>query len=140
MTSSPGGFAANSAQHKEENPDKQATISCNFHQRIDTDMSKASQSTNWRSKVSPPPSIDHQAPPKSSSRWRPNHDHDKATARYNKSVPGARIANGQNTKSEDDAQTQTAIAEGRRLYVGNMPYLAKGQDVSATFSAAGFEM
>lgn len=33
-----------------------------------------------------------------------------------------------------------AIGEGRRLYVGNMPYTAKSQDVEALFTGAGFSM
>ncbi|KAL2812433.1 hypothetical protein BDW59DRAFT_155289 [Aspergillus cavernicola] len=33
-----------------------------------------------------------------------------------------------------------AISEGRRLYVGNMPYTAKMEDVQALFNAAGFEV
>ncbi|KAL4803170.1 hypothetical protein BDV18DRAFT_44169 [Aspergillus unguis] len=33
-----------------------------------------------------------------------------------------------------------AISEGRRLYVGNMPYTAKGDDVKALFEKGGFEV
>lgn len=33
-----------------------------------------------------------------------------------------------------------AISEGRRLYVGNMPYTAKTEDVEALFTAAEFPM
>lgn len=33
-----------------------------------------------------------------------------------------------------------AISEGRRLYVGNMPYTAKTEDVEALFKAAEFPM
>ena len=33
-----------------------------------------------------------------------------------------------------------AISEGRRLYVGNMPYTAKSEDVEALFTAAEFSM
>lgn len=33
-----------------------------------------------------------------------------------------------------------AISEGRRLYVGNMPYTATSEDVEALFTAAGFSM
>lgn len=32
-----------------------------------------------------------------------------------------------------------AISEGRRLYVGNMPYTAKMEDVKELFSKGGFE-
>lgn len=33
-----------------------------------------------------------------------------------------------------------AISEGRRLYVGNMPYTATSEQVEALFTAAGFSM
>lgn len=33
-----------------------------------------------------------------------------------------------------------AIAEGRRLYVGNMPYTAKSEDVEALFVGAEFSV
>lgn len=37
-------------------------------------------------------------------------------------------------------QTPQAITDGRRLYVGNMPYTAKAEDVEALFTAAEFSM
>ncbi|KAI9372651.1 hypothetical protein BJX61DRAFT_506472 [Aspergillus egyptiacus] len=37
-------------------------------------------------------------------------------------------------------QVPQAISEGRRLYVGNMPYTAKMEDVQALFNAGGFEV
>ena len=36
-------------------------------------------------------------------------------------------------RGEDDPRTLQAIAEGRRLYVGNMPYIAQLQDVRDLF-------
>lgn len=33
-----------------------------------------------------------------------------------------------------------AISDGRRLYVGNMPYTAKSEDVEALFTASEFSM
>ncbi|RDW83706.1 uncharacterized protein DSM5745_04032 [Aspergillus mulundensis] len=37
-------------------------------------------------------------------------------------------------------EVPAAISEGRRLYVGNMPYTAKMEDVSALFTKGGFEV
>lgn len=37
-------------------------------------------------------------------------------------------------------QTPQAVTDGRRLYVGNMPYTAKAEDVEALFTAAEFSM
>jgi len=39
-----------------------------------------------------------------------------------------------------DIHVPQAISEGRRLYVGNMPYTAKAEDVEAFFTAAQFPM
>lgn len=36
-------------------------------------------------------------------------------------------------RGEDDPRTLQAIAEGRRVYVGNMPYMAKTEDVESLF-------
>ena len=42
------------------------------------------------------------------------------------------------TRGEDDPRTLQAISEGRRLYVGNMPYMAKTQDVAALFASQSY--
>ena len=44
--------------------------------------------------------------------------------------PGARE---ETLRGEDDPETLLAIAEGRRLYVGNLPYLAQAHDVKRLF-------
>ncbi|MCJ1226267.1 hypothetical protein MMC12_002917 [Toensbergia leucococca] len=41
-------------------------------------------------------------------------------------------------RGEDDPKTLQAIEEGRRLYVGNMPYMAKPEDVEALFTDGGY--
>jgi RNA recognition motif-containing protein len=38
----------------------------------------------------------------------------------------------------DDEESVKAIAEGRRLYVGNLPYRAKPSDVTSYFDSAGY--
>lgn len=39
-----------------------------------------------------------------------------------------------NTRGQDDLRTQQAIHEGRRLYVGNLPYMAKSEDIAEFFA------
>ena len=43
-------------------------------------------------------------------------------------------------RGEDDARTLKAIEEGRRLYVGNMPYMAKREDVESLFASHDYQM
>lgn len=43
-------------------------------------------------------------------------------------------------RGEDDPTTLQAIAEGRRLYVGNMPYFAKAKDVQDLFQGGDCDM
>ena len=51
--------------------------------------------------------------------------------------PGASPAE---VRGEDDPRTFQAIVEGRRLYVGNLPYMAKAQDVRTFFESSGYQM
>lgn len=43
-------------------------------------------------------------------------------------------------RGENDPETLRAIAEDRRLYVGNMPYFAKANDVRDVFEKGGYEV
>lgn len=47
---------------------------------------------------------------------------------------GTNMPNEESVRGEDDPRTLQAIAEGRRLYVGNLPYMAKSRDVMDLFS------
>ena len=47
---------------------------------------------------------------------------------------------GGQLRGEDDPDTLRAIAEGRRLYVGNMPYMAKTRDVEMLFAEGDYQM
>ncbi|KAI2788245.1 hypothetical protein POX_e06258 [Penicillium oxalicum] len=47
-------------------------------------------------------------------------------------------ASPSSTRTNTYRTTPQAISEGRRLYVGNMPYTAKSEDVEALFTAAEF--
>jgi hypothetical protein len=42
--------------------------------------------------------------------------------------------------TKDDPQAQQAMAEGRRLYVGNMPYMAKTEDVDTLFQSEEYKV
>lgn len=54
--------------------------------------------------------------------------------------PGPKTNSSRLTFSRPSSQVPQAISEGRRLYVGNMPYTAKSEDVQALFTAANFPM
>ena len=43
-------------------------------------------------------------------------------------------------RGESDPATLQAIEEGRRLYVGNLPYRAKLEDVQGLFVGNGYPM
>ncbi|KAL8727504.1 MAG: hypothetical protein Q9181_005690 [Wetmoreana brouardii] len=43
-------------------------------------------------------------------------------------------------RGEDDPRTLQAIAEGRRLYVGNLPYIAKTRDVERLFAESNYQI
>ena len=50
------------------------------------------------------------------------------------------LVSGETLRGEDDPDTLPAIAEGRRLYVGNMPYIAKTKDVEMLFAESGYHV
>lgn len=54
--------------------------------------------------------------------------------------PSPRTSTTRTAFSRPGPHVPQAISEGRRLYVGNMPYTAKSEDVEALFTAAGFSM
>lgn len=49
-------------------------------------------------------------------------------------------ADSRKIRGEDDPRTLQAIAEGRRLYVGNMPYMAKTRDVETLFADDSYKV
>ncbi|KAI9765709.1 MAG: hypothetical protein M1840_007142 [Geoglossum simile] len=66
-----------------------------------------------------------------STNWRANADQGVREHRTNASVP---------SHDENDSLALQAIAEGRRLYIGNMPYMAKSNDVEVLFIGSGYKM
>lgn len=100
--------------------------------------SRALASSNWRS-----PAAGNARPPQNDDRPdRPARRFD-ARGRQNSSYSGdqqlsQRSAN--NKKPVSDEAATTAIAEGRRIYVGNLPYMVKEEDVSKLFLDEGYDV
>ena len=97
---------------------------------------RSSLSNNWRVKSDALPQ-DLDAPvvtsPRDTRRWDPSQPVGfEREEKYNQSSE-AKVCK---IRGEDDPCTLQAIAEGRRLYVGNMPYMAKTRDVEALFGGA----
>lgn len=86
-----------------------------FHSGVRT-SGRAFNSPNWRIKAEDSPGA--QSPSSPSQR---------------RNTPRSAF-NGQN------AHVPQAVAEGRRLYVGNMPYMAKTEDVQALFATGEYKM
>lgn len=74
-------------------------------------------SSNWRST------------PKTTSSTRAQHD-----------LPDDNVQPTNVLRGEDDPQTLAAIDEGRRLYVGNLSYRAKTEDVENLFETEDYKM
>ncbi|EER29614.1 hypothetical protein D8B26_003817 [Coccidioides posadasii str. Silveira] len=104
-------------------------------------------SPNWRSKDSAEQQTEQRG---SGSRWE--RDSRPPQPSFNRTNPSHRDSNREqptnaarpsNRGSENSANVLVAapdvpasFAEGRRLYVGNMPYMAKKEDVEALFNSA----
>ncbi|KMU79452.1 hypothetical protein CISG_07883 [Coccidioides immitis RMSCC 3703] len=104
-------------------------------------------SPNWRSKDSAEQQTEQRG---SGSRWE--RDSRPPQPSFNRTNPSHRNSNREqptnaarpsNRGSENSANVLVAapdvpasFAEGRRLYVGNMPYMAKKEDVEALFNSA----
>ncbi|KAJ5756940.1 uncharacterized protein N7511_007122 [Penicillium nucicola] len=82
---------------------------------------RAFNSANWRTKVDSPSASPSRPSPSRPSNASPSTTN---TSRAAFSRPGSHVPQ--------------AISDGRRLYVGNMPYTAKTEDVEALFIAAEF--
>lgn len=88
-------------------------------------ISRSNQSKNWRVKSGP----------ENSSPEFDRHLHGKSGSQTNNDVVSVRTLRG-----DDDPRTLQAIEEGRRLYVGNMPYMAKVEDIEALFPKGDYLM
>lgn len=83
--------------------------------------SRALNSPNWRIKAEDSPGDQS---PRSPSQQHANNNNNTTRSPF----------------SGLNAHVSQAIAEGRRLYVGNMPYMAKTEDVRALFATGEYKM
>ena len=100
-------------------------------------------SSNWRTKTDAAPRTGNNAAtptpgPLSKPDYLEQRDtrylrKDEKEDKFHEPVIGGRL------RGEDDPDTLRAIAEGRRLYVGNMPYMAKTKDVELLFAEGGYQ-
>ncbi|RAK74992.1 RNA-binding protein [Aspergillus fijiensis CBS 313.89] len=95
---------------------QQQTPQKNFYQNGVRTTGRAFHSPNWRLKGEESPSA------------------------QSAGSPGPKTSTSRIAFSRPSAHVPQAISEGRRLYVGNMPYTAKSEDVQALFTAAEFQI
>ena len=104
-------------------------------------------SSNWRTKTDAPPRTgNNAATPTPGPASKPDYLQqrnirnlrnlckDEKENEFDKPIIGGQL------RGEDDPNTLQAIAEGRRLYVGNMPYIAKTKDVELLFADGDYQM
>lgn len=98
--------------------------------------SRANLSDNWRVKSDNQVVDLSTRPPPRSAYQRPSNLDNRAS-----NVLPNTASNTLNTiRGEDDPRTLQAIADGRRVYVGNMPYMAKPEDVKGLFADGEYSM
>ncbi|KAL2867183.1 uncharacterized protein BJX67DRAFT_107077 [Aspergillus lucknowensis] len=74
-----------------------------------------------------------------SPNWRMKREEEGPSSAGSRANDSAHISRGSLGGRSNGNVIPQAISEGRRLYVGNMPYTAKMEDVQGLFNAAGFE-
>ncbi len=98
-------------------------------------------SSNWRTNigVSPEDSVNDSA---HSLRTLPDRNLAQEGNTRSTDVSSVNTSTGspETVRGENDPETLRAIAEDRRLYVGNMPYFAKVNDVQHMFEKDGYEV
>lgn len=95
-------------------------------------------SNNWRAKSDTPSEIvshSHRLNEFRSSNTTPT-----ALGQRDLRKPISRIPSIDHIRGEEDPRTLQAIEEGRRVYVGNLPYMAKTEDVENLFVMSGYQM
>ena len=113
------------------------------HQSANRTASRSELSHNWRTKIDAPPTTGNNAATRMQGPIsRPSHlqRYDHLSKSRDKEIKSDGPASGETLRGEDDPNTLQAIAEGRRLYVGNMPYIAKTKDVAALFTEDDYQM
>lgn len=105
--------------------------------------SRSELSRNWRSKIDAPPTTGNNAATRTPGQVsRPDYlqSHTFSSKSWDKERKSEGPTNRETLRGEDDPSTLQAIAEGRRLYVGNMPYIAKTKDVEMLFAGDDYHM
>lgn len=106
--------------------------------------SRSELSNDWRTKVDTPPRIGNNAATRTSGPpYKPDYLQQRDfwnKSRNEKEEKSNGRVGGETLRGEDDPNTLQAIAEGRRLYVGNMPYIAKTKDVEVLFAEGDYRM
>ncbi|KAK0217985.1 ribonucleoprotein [Armillaria fumosa] len=115
---------------------------------MNNSLSPSDASSNWRSKNSNNSSASPSFPGKK-QRFPDNYHSRQQPAFHSSAAFEPRPLEHSNAKKEssthnneecreNDAGALQAIEEGRRLYVGNLPYMAKQQDIQAFFEGNGY--
>ncbi|KAI4086924.1 MAG: hypothetical protein LQ339_008977 [Xanthoria mediterranea] len=89
-------------------------------------------SSNWRAKAQPPSNIDRL----DIEHEKPQHNNNNAMTEPSPTPP----SNETEIRGETDPRTLQAIAEGRRLYVGNLPYMAQTKDIENLFAQHDYQI
>ena len=106
--------------------------------------SRSDLSSNWRTKIDSPPSTGNNAatwtpgPPSKPDYIRQRDSWSKS--KDTKENDPEQLISRETSRGENDPDTLQAIAEGRRLYVGNLPYMAKTRDVEMLFGEDDYRM
>lgn len=106
--------------------------------------SRSELSSNWRTRVDARPSTgNNAATPTPGPPSKPDYIQQRGSwskSREKTENKSDEPVGGGTLRGEDDPDTLRAIAEGRRLYVGNMPYMAKTNDVEMLFAEGDYQM
>jgi hypothetical protein len=109
---------------------------------VNQSATRSEASSNWRTKITVSPRRSNNATSQNLGGPLPRDYIQLRNARLERqdavAVPAQRL--GESIRGEDDPRTLLAVAEGRRLYVGNLPYMAKTDDVKDLFAANEYQM
>ncbi|CAF9942587.1 MAG: hypothetical protein ALECFALPRED_009829 [Alectoria fallacina] len=101
--------------------------------------SRSDLSSNWRTKGDAPPRTDNHAAIRASGPpSKPDYLQQRDFWSKGRDMKEEKSVDGETLRGEDDPKTLQAIAEGRRLYVGNMSYIAKTEDVEMLFAEGDY--
>ncbi|KAL4865374.1 hypothetical protein BDV12DRAFT_174785 [Aspergillus spectabilis] len=114
------------AESQSPRPDQQETPQKPQYQNGVRTTGRAFNSANWRMKRDESPSSPQQTPNRGQNSIQ------------NGDLPASRPRTSGFGGRSGQSIVPQAISEGRRLYVGNMPYTAKMEDVQGLFERGGF--